>query len=163
VQNWNLPDAQASAYMVALQAGLAVANLVFGFLADRMGHKWTLEVAWLLSLISLALALLAPAPAWFFAIFFLRGAVNAASFISGISIVYEFTVPENRPTYIGLANTLPGVVAALAPLAGGWLAAAAGYPAMFLLSALLGAASLVMLCFGVREPRTLVAPSSPLL
>jgi hypothetical protein len=48
------------------------------------------------------------------------GAVNAATFVSGISIVYEFTDAENRPTYIGLANTIPGVTSALAPLIGDW-------------------------------------------
>ena len=39
VQTWNLPDAQASGFMIALQVGLALANLFFGFLADRKGHK----------------------------------------------------------------------------------------------------------------------------
>ena len=47
--------------------------------------------------------------------------------------MYEFTEAENRPTYIGLANTIPGVAGALAPLIGGWLAGAVSYPGMFIL------------------------------
>ncbi len=109
----------------------------------------------LLSAISLVLAIAAPSPLWFFLIFFLRGAVNAGTFISGISIVYEFTGAENRATYIGLANTIPGVVTSVAPLIGGWLAGAISYRSMFVLSAVIGITSWLCLRFAVREPRSL--------
>lgn len=157
VQRWQLPDAQASGFTVALQIGLALANLFFGFLADRTGHKLSLEICLALSVLSLVLAIVAPSPWWFFAIFFLRGAVNAGNFVSGISIVYEFTDAENRPTYIGLANTIPGVAGALAPLIGGWLAGALSYQVMFVLSAVIGALSWGLLRFAVAEPRTVKA------
>jgi MFS family permease len=152
-QTWNLLDAQASGFMIALQIGLTLANLFFGFLSDRKGHKLSLEICWLLSTLALVLAIFAPSPLWFFPIFFLSGAVSAGTFISGISIVYEFTDAENRPTYIGLANTIPGIVVAVAPLIGGWLAGAMNYRAMFILSAIIGAVSWVLLRYAVREPR----------
>jgi MFS family permease len=154
-QKWNLPDSQAGGYIIAMQVGTALANLFFGFLADRKGHKWSLEVALLVSALSLGLAVAAPVPLWFYLVFFLRGAAQAGGFISGISIVYEFTGSEDRPTYIGLANTIPGVAGALAPLLGGWLAGATNYPLMFALSTVIGAASLVVLHFMVKEPRKL--------
>jgi MFS family permease len=153
VQTWNLPDSEASGFMVALQIGLTLANLFFGFLADRKGHKLSLEICWLLSTALLVLAIIAPSPWWFFPIFFLNGAVSAGTFISGISIVYEFTEAENRPTYIGLANTIPGIVVAVAPLIGGWLAGAMSYRSMFVLSAIIGAVSWVLLHYAVGEPR----------
>ena len=155
VQTWSLPDAQASAFTVALQVGLALANLFFGFFADRRGHKLSLEICMGLSVLLLAMAIVAPSFWWFFPIFFLRGAVNAGVMISGISIVYEFTTAENRPTYIGLANTIPGVAGVIAPLLGGWLAGAISYQAMFILSMLLGIGSWGMLRFAVYEPRHL--------
>jgi MFS family permease len=155
VQTWNLPDAEASGFTVALQIGLALANLAFGFLSDRSGHKFSLEICLILSVLLLVLAVLATSPLWFFLIFFLRGAVNAGIFISGISIVYEFTDAENRPSYIGMANTIPGVAGSLAPLIGGWLAAAISYQAMFTLSAVIGAISWIVLRFLVHEPRTI--------
>ena len=77
----------------------------------------------------------------------------AAMLISGISIVYEFTDAENRPTYIGLANTIPGVAGSIAPLIGGWLAGAMSYQSMFVLSAIIGVVSWVLLRFAVHEPR----------
>ena len=155
VRTWNLPDAEASRFTIALQVGLALANLFFGFLSDRKGHKLGLEICMVVSTLSLVLAIFAPSPLWFFPIFFLRGAVNAGMFISGISIVYEFTDAENRPTYIGLANTIPGVAAGIAPMIGGWLASAISYQAMFVLAASIGLISWVLLRFAVHEPRQL--------
>ena len=107
----------------------------------------------MLNVLSLFLAILAPNPWWFFPIFFLRGAVNAGTFISCISIVYEFTDPDNRPTYIGLANTIPGASAAIAPLIGGWLAGAISYRAMFTVATVIGLLSWALLRFIVRDPR----------
>ena len=160
VRTWKLPDAQASGFTIALQIGLTLANLFFGFFSDRKGHKLSLEICLLLSLLSLGLAIVAPSPLWFFPIFFLRGAVNAGMFISGISIVYEFTEAENRPTYIGLANTIPGIAGGIAPLLGGWLAGAISYQAMFILSVLFGGLSWALLRFGVREPRKKAASAA---
>ncbi len=150
---WNLPDSQAGAFIIAMQVGQAISNLFFGFLADRTGHKLNLEICALVSAVSLVLAIIAPSPVWFFLVFFLRGAVVAGTFISGISIVYEFTGAENRPTYIGLANTIPGVASAIAPLIGGWLAGAVSYQWMFALTALIAVVSWGLLRFTVREPR----------
>ena len=157
VQTWKLPDAQASGFTIALQVGLTLAYLFFGFLSDRKGHKLSLEICLILSAVSSGLAIFAPSPAWFYLIFFLRGAVFAGTFISCISIVYEFTNAESRPTYIGLANTLPGVAMAIAPLIGGWLVGAISYQAMFLISTIIGAISWALLRFAVREPRKINA------
>ena len=153
VQTWNLSDARAGGFTVALQIGLTLANLFFGFLSDRKGHKLSLEICMTLSVLSLILAIMAPSPWWFFPIFFLRGAINAGVFISGISIVYEFTEAENRPTYIGLSNTIPGIAGSLAPLIGGWLVGVINYQTMFIVSAILGLISLGLLHFAVKEPR----------
>ena len=159
-KTWNLPDSQSSGFIIAMQIGQALSNLFFGFLADRKGHKLNLELCALVSMASLVLAIFAPSPLWFFAVFFLRGAVVAGTFISGISIVYEFTEPENRPTYIGLANTVPGVASSVAPLIGGWLAGAVSYQWMFTLTAVIAALSWALMRFAVREPRKSLAPKA---
>jgi MFS family permease len=153
VQTWHMSDATAGGFTVALQIGLALGNLFFGFLADRKGHKLSLEICLTLSILLLILAISAPNPWWFFPVFFLRGAVNGGTFVSGISIVYEFANVENRATYIGLANTLPGVAGAIAPLLGGLLAGVVSYRAMFILAVIIGVFSWILLRFAVREPR----------
>jgi len=50
--------------------------------------------------------LLAPSAAWLVLTFALLGASTAGSLVSGLNIILEFCAPEDRPTYIGLTNTL---------------------------------------------------------
>lgn len=152
-QQWNLSDSQAGAYGITMQIGQAVSNLFFGFLADRKGHKLSLEISVLCGVISFALAVLAPDPLWFYPVFFLRGAAFAGAIISGIAIVMEFSQPEDRPTYIGLANTIPGIFSAIAPMVGGWLAGGFGYPVLFVISGAVGALAYALLRWSVKEPR----------
>jgi MFS family permease len=153
VTRWHLPDSEAGIYVIVMQAGQAVANLLFGFLSDHKGHKLNLESSALLNAGSLALAIFAPVPVWFYVVFFLRGMLTAINMMSGIAIVLEFAKPDDRPTYIGLANTLPGVFSGLAPLFGGWLASVAGYPWMFSLSTAVALVGFAVLRWSVREPR----------
>jgi MFS family permease len=149
----SLNDAQAGAFTVWLQAGLALANLGFGFLADRFGHRRGLEWGLLLNVGSLLLAWLLAAPWAFSLIFFLRGAMSAAQFISGSALVYEFSAAEDRAVYLGLANTIPGLVGALAPLLGGFLGGLLGYPMLFAISAAAALAGWAVYRFGVGDPR----------
>jgi len=164
VQRWGLTDAKASGFLIAMQAGLMAANLLLGFLSDRKGHKLSLEICFGFNLLALVLAVIAQGPLWFYVIFFLRGVADAGLAISGVAIVYEFTNAENRPTYLGLANTIPGLHMVIAPLLGGWLAGAAGYPAMFAISTLIGVVSWGLLHYTVREPRlkTISPPTVPI-
>ena len=46
--------------------------------------------------LSLILAIIARNPLLFFVVFFIRGIFNAGTFISGMSIVYEFTDADSR-------------------------------------------------------------------
>jgi MFS family permease len=164
IRKWGLPDSYAGGYVIALQAGQSVSNLLFGFLSDKKGHKINLEISVLVGVLSMALAVVAPSPVWFYPIFFMRGVTVAAALLSGISITMEFSRPEDRPTYIGLANTIPGVVGGVAPLLGAWLAASAGYQSLFILAAVIGSAGFALLRWSVREPRfhpQAVTPTDP--
>ena len=76
-----------------------------------------------------------------------------SAMLSGIMIVFEFSTPDVRPTYIGLNNTVGGAVNVVAPLLGGWLAGAAGYRALFALAFVIGLAGFALLHWSVREPR----------
>jgi len=99
------------------------------------------------------LATFASSALWFLPILFLQGAVAAATVISGVAILFEFTSAENRPTYIALGNMAPSMGGVIAPLIGGWLAETAGYRTMFVVSAVIGALGWALLRFAVREPR----------
>ncbi len=151
-RHWNLPDSTVGAYTAAMLVGQALANLLFGWLADRHGYKVIIELGTLAMILCTGLALIAPSPGWFGLVFALRG-VMAASTLLAMLIAFEFSKPDIRPTYIGMTSTATGVSAAIAPVIGGWLAASVGYSGLFQAAVGVGLLGLLMLRFLVREPR----------
>lgn len=159
VQRWAIADSTVAAFTIVLLVGQTTGNLFVGFLADRHGHKLSLELAALLSFFAYLLAWLAPDDRWYFGVFFLLGVIEAAIIVSGILIVMEFCEPEKRPTYAGLTNTGVGIASMLGPLLGAWLALL-GYNWLFIASAALSLIALIGFHWWVREPR--FAPKEPL-
>lgn len=153
VQRWQLSDGQAGTYTASMLLGQAVSNLLMGPLADRKGHKLTLELSMLLGALGVGLAVIAPGPAWFYVVFALLGAKTAGMLLSGLMIVLEFCSEDLRPTYIGVSNTVRGVAYGVAPVFGGWLAGVAGYRSLFATAFVVGIVGLVLLHRSVREPR----------
>jgi MFS family permease len=136
----------------------AVMNLLWGTTADRKGHKVVLCGSALFMALAAGTALAAtmiPAaasPAWLWVAFALLGTSVSGAAVSRMNIILEFCAPEERPTYIGLTNTLLAP-AMLAPVFGGWLATWTGYQGLFLVAASLSLLGAVMLAYWVREPR----------
>jgi MFS family permease len=152
VQRWAVSDSTVGIYTASYLIGQTLGNLAFGFLADRFGHKLSMELTSLASLGAFALAWLAPAPEWYFAVFTLMGISVGGIIVSGILMVLEFCVPEKRPTYTGLTNTSTGLVSSLAPLIGAWLAGY-GYNWLFALGATFNLLAFAVLRWWVQEPR----------
>jgi MFS family permease len=152
VDRFNVPDSTAGLYTLVMLAGQTVANLAFGLLADRSGHKLPLEIGALAYMLAFALAWLAPAPPWYLAVFALIGVGSASTIVSGVMIIMEFSGPARRPTYVGVANTSVGLAAAVAPLIGALLAGFS-YSLLFAVAAVVALLSLLLFRFWVREPR----------
>lgn len=161
VRQWNLPDSMAGNYTSAVLVGQALANLVYGPLADRRGHKLVLEISVLLGVLSVGLAAVAPSPLLFYLVFAMRGASAAGTMLSSVTFVLEFTSPEMRPTYIGLTNTIAGMAGIVAPLAGGWLANWIGFQWMFVIGFVIGLAGLSLMRWAVLEPRSQTGQLQP--
>jgi MFS family permease len=152
VTRWNIPDSTVGLYTLVLLIGQTVGNLLFGWLADRYGHKLPLELGAMTSAIAFAAVWLAPTPNWYFVAFVLLGITSGAIIVSGILVVLEFSGPERRPTYIGLANTGSGVVGLVAPLLGAWLASL-DYAWLFAACAGINLIALAAMRWWVEEPR----------
>ena len=152
VQDWQVADSTVGVYTAVFLAGQTVGNLLFGFLADKFGHKLSLEISGLAAMLAFLLAWLAASPAYYFAVFAFIGVYSGAVIVSGIMVVLEFPAPEKRPTYAGLANTGVGIVSALAPLVGAGLAKI-GYDWLFAVSAVSGLLAFGLMRWWVQEPR----------
>ena len=152
VGRWQVPDSEVGVYTGALMVGGTIGNPILGWLADRYGHKLSLELAALASFLAFALAWLAPSPAWYFAVFSLLGFTAGGLRVSGMLIVMEFCEPARRPTYTGLTGTGVGLVGMAAPLLGAWLADL-GYGWLFALSTAVNLVALATMHWWVNEPR----------
>ena len=159
VGHFKLGGAEVAGWTGLLVGSQAVMNLVWGLLADRRGHKIVLCAA----SIGMALAVLAcwaaSSPAWIWLVFVLLGVSISADGVSNMNIILEFCAEEDRPTYIGLTNTLLAPTKALAPIIGGWMAASLGYTPMFAVAVVAAILAAVLLTIWVREPRVHSAPA----
>jgi MFS family permease len=154
LKNWRIPNSMVGLYTTFLIGGQAAGNLVFGWLADRFGHKLSLEITILLNTASLVIAILAKSPQVFYVVFALQGIFLATSFLSGTNIIFEFCDPDVRPTYIGLSNTVIGIVAGLGPILGGLIVGWLNYTWLFVIAAVLSLIGFGTLQFLVFEPRS---------
>ena len=95
----------------------------------------------------------APSLPLIFLAFFGLGAANSGYQMSAQNIVFEFGHRDDMAMRLALSNTAESIMAALGPLAGGLIAAAFGYHAVFWVSIVFEAIALALLVFVVEEPR----------
>jgi MFS family permease len=151
-------DNEVGWYTAALLASATVFNLLWGWLADRHGHKVTL-IAGIVSMLSaMPASLLLPSPATYVLVFVLLGSSNSAGSISRLAIMLEFATEEHRPTYVGLASVANAPLALVGPLLGGAIADRAGFAPAFAIFMVAGLVGLWLLATRVREPRGEDAP-----
>lgn len=141
-------------FTAVLYAGQIAGFTVFGWLADRAGHRLV---------ITLGAAAMAAANAWalgaatidvFAWTFALVGLNHAAANVSNHNVLLEFAPsPDERPTYVGLGNTAIAPVAFGAPIVAGLIADARGFETVFALAGAAGLATVAVLVARVQDPR----------
>jgi MFS family permease len=147
-------DTVTAGYLTAtLTIAMTVANASMGWLGDRVGHRLMLIVGAASALLSSLLAWLSPSLAWFFPIFILTGFANVSIWTNGMTMTVDFSGENERPFYIGLAQTLTSPATIIAPLIGGWIADTQGFVYTFGWSAVLSIVMMSILVFLVKEPR----------
>lgn len=147
-----LPSGVAGAYLAVRAMTGALSNVVWGRLSDQRGSRRLVVVSGLLVALTPALALVGPVVALVLGlgtggfvvamgvVFLVSGAANDGSNIAGNTYLLEVVPEDERSLYMGLANTILGVVTLL-PVLGGWVVGVVGYEWTFglsLLFALLG-------------------------
>jgi MFS family permease len=164
VQRFHLPESSAAIVTGILAAASMLGSAIWGWVGDRWGHKRVLELATLIWLASVLIALLVSISGWewgLFLTFALMGLGNSGNMISGLNLPLEFGAEAERPTYIGLTRTAIGPVLLAAPLLGGAIIQIVNYQALFVVSALFTLGGLLLLRQKVAEPRhTSPAPAS---
>ena len=156
VRRFDMDVVTAGWLTATLTIAQTVGNIFMGWLGDRFGHRLMLILGALAITFSSLLAWWAPSLGWFYLIFILAGLANVAIWTIGMAITVEFGTEVERPTYIGLSNTLVAPFSIVAPLVGGWMVDAISYQSMFISAAVLGVMTAIVLTFLVRNPRTFI-------
>ncbi len=139
VGQFGMSDAAASIMVSMLLIGQIVLSPLMGRWGDRWSHRGVMALGALGASLSAFLAWFASSSEWFYAIFLLQAAATVAIWTIPLAFSVSFAKnPEERPIYIGLANTIPAPATILAPVIGGWIADASGFNLMFILSAVCG-------------------------
>jgi MFS family permease len=152
IRTWDVSDATVGVYTGLSLGGEAAGMLLLGLLADRKGHKLTLELAALAFAAAYGLAAWSPGPQVYYPAFVLIGFGLGGQITSGIMLTLEFAPPGRQPTYAGLVNTSLGLVGIVAPLIGAWMATES-FPALFTLGTLVNLGALALLLTRVSDPR----------
>jgi MFS family permease len=153
LRRFGMSDLTAGFLTAAVTLTQMVANIVMGWLGDRLGHRAMLIAGSVAVTLSSLMAWGAPSLNWMYLVFILSGLANVAYWTIGMAITTEFGTEETRPTYIGLSNTLVAPFTIIAPLLGGWIADTAGFQATFMISAVGGLVTAGLLFWLVRDPR----------
>jgi MFS family permease len=152
LRTWQVSDGTVGVYTALLLTGQGLGVLFLSLLADRRGHKLSLELVGLASALSFAFVWLAKDPVLIFPAFFLLGFSYGGITVSGLLVVLEYADPNRRPTYAGIASFGVGLANVFAPLIGTALAEIS-FSWVFGLSVVLSLVGWIVLHFWVREPR----------
>jgi MFS family permease len=154
----SLDGANLGLVSLAFLGADTVTNLGWGLAGDRFGFRAAFVASLILWIASTGLLLAAPgmggdAKTMILAAFFGLGASQSGFLMSSQTLVLEFGAREEIAMRLALVATAQGAMSAAGPLAGGLIAAAFGYPALFGVSIGFLAVALAILLTLVREPR----------
>ncbi|MFC1718531.1 MFS transporter [Candidatus Poribacteria bacterium] len=131
-----------------------ITNPLWGYLGDRKGHRSVMVAGATGAILATLTAAFANSTSFFYVVFAITGISLSADAIARLSIVLEFSEPEERPTYIGLTNTIKAPFAISAPMLGGMLGDRFQLPFVFLLTSGVVFIGLFVLLLMVKEPRS---------
>ena len=136
------PVSMVGVYLPILTLSAILSNIVLSKVADRRGSKLLIGLS-ALGQVSASMAALVLPPLLsglgasqraisllFSLVFLLRGAAESAGTIGNTSYLLLISPREQRPTYVGLNNTILGLTSFL-PALGGLLVEALGYQVIF--------------------------------
>lgn len=152
-ERFGLPDEAAAVFTVWVVGAQVVLSLLVGPLCDRFGSKVMCVLSPGLVLAAALAALYAPSAGWYGIALAITGGLWIADLIAVNGLVMDYCPHEDKSPFVAVASTLIAVVVAVAPLAGGALARAAGYDVLFGVIAGVCALAMVLAVILIEDPK----------
>lgn len=153
LREFNMTEVVAGYLTATLTISQTISNIGMGWIGDRIGHRAMLILGATAAFLSALLAWNATSIAWFYPIFVLTGMANVSLWTISMTMTVDFGSADDRPIYIGLAQTLTAPATIIAPIIGGWIADSAGFVPTFTISTVLSLVMIGILIFLVKDPR----------
>jgi MFS family permease len=147
-------NTDAAGFMLGeLLIAQVVANPLLGWVADRFSRKLALQIGMFAGFLGAILAWLAPDSSYFYIVVVLSALANVAFWVITMALTLDYGTEQERPTYVGIANTLIFPATFGAPLIGGWIADTFGYSVTFITSAAAALVTMMIIQLTIREVR----------
>ena len=136
----NLPDTAVGGFVAAQQVAGVAAGALLGVVSDRWGPGHTIRIGSALSVVGPLFALVAHVADGgllsqaYPVVYVALGIFQSSTMLGFYNYLLEIAPNGRRPAYIGLGNTIMGVLT-LAPTVGGWLLEATSYTMLFAVTA----------------------------
>jgi predicted MFS family arabinose efflux permease len=152
INKFSLSEASAGVFTIIMMSSVIVGNLLFGYLADKHGHKLNLFLAAASTFTACIIALIAPTPFLYSAVFVFAAFTITLLQLSRLTIIAELCAEDDRPSYVAITNliTAPFI---LFGVAGGWIANTYGYNYVFMIAGFFALMSSLWFYNRVKEPR----------
>jgi MFS family permease len=149
----NASESAAGLFTGVLLVTQMIINPVMGVISDRWGKRFVMAFGSVCGTAAPLLAMVSTGINWFFYVFILAGIANTIFWIVGMTLSLDFGSEEERPIYVGIANTFIAPSSIIAPIIGGWLADYSGYSATFIFAAVSSIITALIYIFVIKYPR----------
>jgi len=139
-----LPESIIGSFVAAQTVARIFASVVLGWVSERWGARYVIRIGGAAAALGplFALAVHLAGRGWLVwaypLVYVALGVVNNAWMLGFFNYMLEIAPERMRPTYIGLGNTIMGLLT-LAPMVGGWLLEATSYTVLFGVTAAIAA------------------------
>ena len=140
IQELGLPEAMIGLFAAAEVVGGILSGIAFGWISERYGSHRIIQIATAFGVTAPGVALLFLLtggtlwPPLFALVFVANGVAMNANFIGFANLNVELAPPGARSQYVGLFNTIAGLVVVW-PALGGWVLQHTSYLVLFSISA----------------------------
>jgi MFS family permease len=148
-----LTGANLGILTVAFTLAATVSNLLWGNLADRYGFRLVCLLSIGLWIVATLVLIISDGLTMTALVFVGIGSAVQGFQHASMNLTLEFGHRDDLPVRIAIANSTSEFAGTLGPLLGGAIAAAFGYPVLFLVSVAFLAAGGLMIALLVPEPR----------
>ncbi|MFW5738428.1 MAG: MFS transporter [Spirochaetota bacterium] len=151
VEEFGLPDSVSGLFAVITAATFVVVNPIFGRLGNRVGYKPVFVVSYVSLGLAAAVGLFAVTAPWAYVLIAFTATSQSVNLLAW-NMTVEFAPEGQVPSYIGVSGFFIGLVAPLGILTG-VIVDVFGFAGLFVMTAVTAACGLLVMLFGVEEPR----------